>query len=195
MDVRDLRIVFEGAGSDDVAAVEQGAVRQILRTPAHDDTTTYGGDVNSSEPNQVRISGRLIKPTTSRVNDANNSRSTRAIRSSTRHEPSRRQELDRTPRLSRQDGSRSCFPQQIEDVRVLIRIYSTPVEVTFKSDNSTRVTLSTIGVLGTFAEKRVSLRPGAYTVIGSRDGCRDVRESILVRPEMQPVEIRCSEIF
>jgi hypothetical protein len=46
-----------------------------------------------------------------------------------------------------------------------------------------------------FAEKQLNLRPGAYTIIGSRDGCRDVRESILVRPDMQPVEIRCEETF
>jgi hypothetical protein len=50
-------------------------------------------------------------------------------------------------------------------------------------------------MLGTFDEKQLTLRPGAYTVIGSRDGCRDVRTSILVRPDMQPVDIRCTETF
>jgi tetratricopeptide (TPR) repeat protein len=84
---------------------------------------------------------------------------------------------------------------QINSVHNLISIYSVPVEVTFHSDNATNVTLSTVGVLGAFAEKRVTLRPGAYTVIGSRDGCRDVRESIVVRPEMQPIDIRCVETF
>jgi len=84
---------------------------------------------------------------------------------------------------------------QIDRVRDLLATYGTPVAVTFKSDNRTEVTLSTIGRLGTFSEKQLSLRPGAYTVIGSRDGCRDVRESILVRPDMKPVEIRCKETF
>ncbi len=85
--------------------------------------------------------------------------------------------------------------EHIAAVSDLIRIYSTTVEVTFRSDNATRITLSTVGALGAFDEKRVSLRPGAYTVIGSRSGCRDVRESILVRPDMQPVDIRCQETF
>ena len=83
--------------------------------------------------------------------------------------------------------------EQIEAVTSLIRIYSTPVDVTFRSDNLTQVTLSTIGRLGVFAEKQLRLRPGAYTVIGSRDGCRDVRANIIVRAEMQPVDIRCNE--
>ena len=84
---------------------------------------------------------------------------------------------------------------QIDRVTDLLATYGTPVPVTFRSDNRTEVTLSTVGRLGTFSEKQLSLRPGAYTVIGSRDGCRDVRESILVRPDMQPVEIRCTETF
>ena len=84
---------------------------------------------------------------------------------------------------------------QIDRVRELLATYGTPVAVTFRSDNQTEVTVSTIGRLGTFSEKELSLRPGAYTVIGSRDGCRDVRASILVRPDMQPIEIRCEETF
>lgn len=84
---------------------------------------------------------------------------------------------------------------QIARVEDLLATYGTPVAVTFRSDNRTEVTLSTVGRLGTFAEKQLSLRPGAYTVIGSRDGCRDTRESILVRPEMQPIEILCEETF
>ncbi|MCZ6459641.1 MAG: hypothetical protein O6766_09790 [Gammaproteobacteria bacterium] len=83
--------------------------------------------------------------------------------------------------------------EQIEAVTSLVRIYSTPVDVTFRSDNLTQVTLSTIGRLGAFAEKQLRLRPGAYTVIGSRDGCRDVRAKIIVRAEMQPIDIRCNE--
>lgn len=84
---------------------------------------------------------------------------------------------------------------QISRVEDLLATYGTPVPVTFRSDNRTEITLSTIGRLGTFSEKQLTLRPGAYTVIGSRDGCRDVRESILVRPDMQPIDIRCEETF
>lgn len=85
--------------------------------------------------------------------------------------------------------------EQIARVENLLATYGTPVPVLLRSDNRTEVTLSTVGRLGTFSEKQLSLRPGAYTIIGSRDGCRDVRESILVRPDMAPVEIRCEETF
>ncbi len=82
---------------------------------------------------------------------------------------------------------------RIAAVRQTLKDYAQPVQVTLRSDNATRVTVSTVGELGTFAEKQLELRPGAYTVIGSQDGCRDVRTRILVRPAMAPVEIRCGE--
>jgi tetratricopeptide (TPR) repeat protein len=89
----------------------------------------------------------------------------------------------------------ATLSDQISQVNELIRVYATPVPVTLLSDNATKVTLSTVGVLGSFASKELNLRPGAYTLIGSRDGYRDVRTSLLVRPDMQPLEIRCTETF
>ena len=82
---------------------------------------------------------------------------------------------------------------KIDAVDSLIVAYREPVAVTFVSDNATQVTVSTIGKLGSFDTKRLNLRPGAYTVIGSQDGCLDIRENIVVRPNMEPVEIRCLE--
>jgi tetratricopeptide (TPR) repeat protein len=82
---------------------------------------------------------------------------------------------------------------QIQDARSILDTYANPVPVLLRSDNRTQVTLSTVGPLGSFTEKQLALRPGAYTVIGSRDGCRDVREQIVVRPNMNPVDIRCIE--
>jgi hypothetical protein len=82
---------------------------------------------------------------------------------------------------------------QIADVRTILDTYANPVAVVLRSDNRTEVTVSSVGALGSFEEKRLELRPGAYTVIGSRDGCRDVREQIVVRPNMNPVDIRCAE--
>jgi len=81
----------------------------------------------------------------------------------------------------------------IADARQTLETYANPVPVLLRSDNRTEVTLSTVGTLGAFEEKRLELRPGAYTLIGSRDGCRDVREQIVVRPNMNPVDIRCTE--
>ena len=83
----------------------------------------------------------------------------------------------------------------IEEMDALLRRHGTPVPVLLRSDNATEVLLSNVGPLGSFAEKRLELRPGAYTLIGSRDGCRDVRTEISVQPSMGPVEIRCQELL
>ncbi len=90
------------------------------------------------------------------------------------------------PRGPRLDG-------RIREVTALLAAYRDPIPVVFVSDNRTQVTLSTIGQLGSFDRKQLNLRPGSYTVIGSRDGCRDVRADIVVKPNMQPVDIRCAE--
>ena len=101
-----------------------------------------------------------------------------------------REILDRAEQL-RPRGE--ALARQIADVRETLEVYANPVPVVLRSDNRTEITLSTVGALGSFEEKRLELRPGAYTVVGSRDGCRDVREQIVVRPNMGPVDIRCAE--
>jgi hypothetical protein len=105
------------------------------------------------------------------------------------------QAKDIVARAERLTPRGATLANQLEQVTELIRVYATPVPVVLKSDNATRVTLSTVGVLGAFESKELSLRPGAYTLLGSRDGYRDVRENILVRPDMQPFDIRCTELF
>jgi len=82
---------------------------------------------------------------------------------------------------------------RVEDVAGILQSYAKPVPVVLRSDNLTQITVSSVGVLGAFREKELVLRPGAYTVLGSRDGCRDIREQILVRADMAPIEIRCLE--
>jgi len=70
----------------------------------------------------------------------------------------------------------------------LIALASQPVRVVFESDNQTRVVLLRIGPLGTFERRETELEPGRYTVIGIREGYRDVRESFLVTPG-KPVQV------
>ncbi|MCY3796115.1 MAG: hypothetical protein OXG51_17295, partial [Gammaproteobacteria bacterium] len=89
----------------------------------------------------------------------------------------------------------SVLAAAIERMDVLLRHHGTPVPVLLRSDDATEVLLSNVGPLGRFSEKRLELRPGAYTLIGSRDGCRDVRTEISVEPRMAPVEIRCLEVL
>ncbi len=85
--------------------------------------------------------------------------------------------------------------KSIAKARALLDRQATPVPVVLQSDNATEILLSNIGPLGKFSELRLDLRPGAYTLIGSRDGCRDVRTTITVRTGMPPVDIRCQEVL
>jgi hypothetical protein len=72
---------------------------------------------------------------------------------------------------------------------------SKPVAVVFESDNQTEVVVYKVGRLGTFERRELSLRPGTYTVVGSRDGYRDVRLRVRVahRNPPQSVVVRCEE--
>ena len=81
----------------------------------------------------------------------------------------------------------------IERSDALLTAYAQPVTVQLTSDNRTEVLVSTVGKLGAFAARELSLRPGEYVLLGSRAGCRDVRRTVVVAPDMQPVDIRCEE--
>jgi len=93
------------------------------------------------------------------------------------------------------EGSGPRLETQISDLDRLVVSASTPVPVAFHSDALTNVTLYRVGELGAFAQTEVELRPGNYTVVGSRSGFRDVRASFTVLPgrELAPVDVRCVE--
>jgi hypothetical protein len=84
---------------------------------------------------------------------------------------------------------------QIARLRELVTLAATPLPVELRSDAVTQVTLYRVGALGAFAAKQVELRPGTYTVIGSRDGYRDVRRTFTVRPggNLAPIDVVCVE--
>ncbi|MGI9326491.1 MAG: hypothetical protein ACR2PZ_14810 [Pseudomonadales bacterium] len=81
----------------------------------------------------------------------------------------------------------------IEQSAALLKAYAQPVAVQLTSDNQTDVLVSTVGKLGAFSARELSLRPGEYVLLGSRNGCRDVRRTVIVAPGMGPVDIRCEE--
>lgn len=70
-----------------------------------------------------------------------------------------------------------------------------PVRVALVSDALTEVTVYQVGRLGTFSRRELELRPGVYTIVGSRAGYRDVRRQLRVEPGAapEPFEIRCEE--
>ncbi len=85
--------------------------------------------------------------------------------------------------------------RQIAALERVLMVASTPVEVQFRSDNLTDVVIYKVGRLGAFDERRIKLRPGRYTAVGSRDGYHDTRRTFVVAADgsTPPIVIRCEE--
>ena len=77
----------------------------------------------------------------------------------------------------------------------LIAKASTPVQVVLESDNLTDVMVYRTGRLGKFTHRVLGLRPGTYTVVGTRRGYKDVRRQLVVQAgaEPRPLEVNCEE--
>jgi tetratricopeptide (TPR) repeat protein len=84
---------------------------------------------------------------------------------------------------------------QIEKFKPLVQIARTPVNIIFKSDNLTDIAIYKKGKLGKFMQKELELRPGTYTIVGVRDGYKDVRQKITIKPEdpQRYITIKCEE--
>jgi hypothetical protein len=61
-----------------------------------------------------------------------------------------------------------------------------PIQVIFKSDNFTNITINKIGTLGIFDEQIMTLLPGSYIAIGTREGYRDVRVEFTLQAGQAP---------
>jgi tetratricopeptide (TPR) repeat protein len=85
--------------------------------------------------------------------------------------------------------------QQIVQLDSVLSQANTTVILTLRSDEKTEVTVYKVARLGRFNQRELTLRPGTYTAVGSRDGYRDVRQSITVTPDAAPpaVTIICTE--
>jgi eukaryotic-like serine/threonine-protein kinase len=83
---------------------------------------------------------------------------------------------------------------QLARVSALLPEFDKPVHLSLVSDGFTQVAVIGVGTFGGFTRRDVELKPGRYTVIGSRDGYRDVRRDITVSPgETQTVSVSCYE--
>ncbi len=100
--------------------------------------------------------------------------------------------LERAARVST-PGSRL----QAQQARLTeqLRQAETPVKVALASDNATDVQIYRIGKLGLFEHRDLELMPGRYTVVGTRQGYRDVRKELNLLPGAQPptLVVRCEE--
>jgi tetratricopeptide (TPR) repeat protein len=89
----------------------------------------------------------------------------------------------------------ALLARQIESLRALLAQANTPVSVTLRSDAQTEVIVYKVARLGRFEERELTLRPGTYTAVGSRNGYRDVRRQFTVAHDGTPaaVTIICTE--
>lgn len=84
---------------------------------------------------------------------------------------------------------------QLGKLDQLIRIAKTLVQITLESDNLTEVAVYKVGRLGRFYTRDLTLRPGTYTVVGTRDGYKDVRQKMVVKAGEEGLRIilKCEE--
>ena len=84
---------------------------------------------------------------------------------------------------------------QINALSEQIELANRQVPVTLVSDQLCQVVVYKVGRLGQFQSTELKLYPGRYTVVGTRNGYRDVRREFLVSPEprTEPVVLHCNE--
>ena len=78
---------------------------------------------------------------------------------------------------------------EADKLGAMVQAAKTPVRVTLESDSLTDVSVYRVGKLGRFGARELSLRPGTYTVAGSRDGYRDERLELVVKPGTEPIRV------
>ena len=69
---------------------------------------------------------------------------------------------------------------QIAQLASLVPALEKPVHVQIVSDGQTEVSIPNVGILGSFTRRDLELKPGHYSLIGTRAGYRDVRRDIAV---------------
>lgn len=93
------------------------------------------------------------------------------------------------------DGAETLQPKgprlrgRLDELKILVDAARTPVKVIIDSDDLTEVVVYKVGKLGRFSLRELSLRPGTYTVVGSRNGYKDVREKIIVKPGRKTLRV------
>jgi len=88
-----------------------------------------------------------------------------------------------------------AFVTLLNRLETAVTAAQTPVQVSITSDSQTDVAVYQVGRLGRFEHRRLELKPGTYTVVGTRDGYRDVRLRLAVKPgSIAPaVRVVCEE--
>ena len=84
---------------------------------------------------------------------------------------------------------------RIRKLSHLVSLARIPVTLTINSDNRTSVTIFRQGNFGKFEETSLALFPGVHTIVGKRNGYRDVQQDITIKGTERAlsIDIRCSE--
>jgi tetratricopeptide (TPR) repeat protein len=83
---------------------------------------------------------------------------------------------------------------KVAAVRSAVAMASTPLPVVITSDGLTEITIKRVARLGTVSSRTVSLRPGQYQFLGSRDGYRDVLVTVSINATSDNrIDVRCEE--
>jgi hypothetical protein len=101
--------------------------------------------------------------------------------------------LELMAEIEAMDATGPRLQKQYKELARIVKAAQTPVKIILESDTFTDIAVYKVGKLGRFASRELNLRPGSYTIVGSRDGYQDVRKKIIVKPEQGPmrVTIRC----
>jgi tetratricopeptide (TPR) repeat protein len=96
---------------------------------------------------------------------------------------------------SQEPSAGPVLSSQISRLTVLLPGSELPVHLSLVSDSQTQVAIEGVGNFGSFSQRGVELKPGHYTVTGTRDGYRDVHQDITVLPgtQNQTITVSCDE--
>jgi tetratricopeptide (TPR) repeat protein len=101
--------------------------------------------------------------------------------------------IDLMAEIDEVDPKGTRLKDQYAKLTRLVGAAQTPVKIILESDNLTEVAVYKVGKLGRFANHELSLRPGTYTVVGTRDGYQDVRKKVVIKPGQIPkrIAVKC----
>jgi len=93
--------------------------------------------------------------------------------------------INNTPRLN----------NKISAVEQILNTADIPVKLIIRSDNLTDIMIYKVRHLGRLDEQQIGLRPGYYTLVGSREGYRDIRKKIKIssKDKNSSIVIKCKE--
>jgi len=85
--------------------------------------------------------------------------------------------------------------KKITTAEKIIKDASIIINITIRSDNLTDVSIYKVGQLGKLKEKKLNLKLGIYTIVGSREGYRDYRQNIKIteKDQYRVIVVVCRE--